>query len=50
MKNILALGSCKLITWPVLSQSVEGTWQLANTKSCLQSELAESDTEKNWKG
>lgn len=49
MKNILALGLA-LITWPALSQSVEGTWQLTNTKSCLQSELAESDTEKELEG
>jgi hypothetical protein len=45
MKNLLALGLA-LISWPVLSQSIQGTWQLTDTKTCFQSEMKESDTEK----
>ncbi len=45
MKNLFALGLA-LISWPLFSQSIEGTWQLTGSKSCLQSELAESETEK----
>ena len=45
MKNLLAL-SLALISWPVLSQSLEGTWQLTNSKTCFQADMRESDTEK----
>jgi hypothetical protein len=45
MKNVLAL-SLALISWPVLSQSLEGTWQLTDSKTCFQAEMKESDTEK----
>jgi len=45
MKNLLAL-SLALISWPVISQSLEGTWQLTDSKTCFQAELKESETEK----
>lgn len=32
-----------------LSQSLEGTWQLTDEKTCFQSELGESETEKELK-
>jgi hypothetical protein len=49
MKNFFAFGLA-LIAWPVLSQSLEGTWQLTDSKTCFQSELKESDTEKELEG
>ena len=49
MKNLFAFGLA-LISWPVLSQSLEGTWQLTDSKTCFQSELKESDTEKELEG
>ncbi len=45
MKNLFAV-SLALISWPVLSQSLEGTWQLTDSKTCFQAEMKESDTEK----
>jgi hypothetical protein len=45
MKKLFALGLA-LISWPVLSQSLEGTWQLTDSKTCFQAEMKESDTEK----
>src|SRR5579859_2489932 len=49
MKNLFAFGLA-LIAWPVLSQSLEGTWQLTDSKTCFQTELKESDTEKELEG
>ena len=45
MKNLITLGLA-LITWPAISQSLEGTWQLTENKTCFQAEMKESDTEK----
>src|SRR5580765_6400287 len=45
MKNLLALGLA-LSSWPVLSQSLEGTWQLTDSKTCFDAEMKKSDTEK----
>jgi hypothetical protein len=45
MKNLIALGLA-LISWPVLSQSLEGTWQLTDSKTCFDAEMKKSDTEK----
>jgi hypothetical protein len=45
MKNLLAF-CLALISWPVLSQSLEGTWQLTDSKTCFQAEMKESETEK----
>lgn len=49
MKNSMAV-CLALISWPVLSQSIQGTWQLTETKTCFQSEMKESDTEKELEG
>ena len=49
MKILIVIGLA-LISWPVVSQSIEGTWQLTESKSCLQSELTESETEKELEG
>ncbi len=49
MKTLFAFGLA-LISGPLLAQSLEGTWQLTNTKSCLQSEMTESETEKELEG
>jgi hypothetical protein len=49
MKNLLVV-CLALISWPVLSQSIQGTWQLSETKTCFQSEMKESDTEKELEG
>ncbi len=45
MKNLVAL-SLALISWPALAQSLEGTWQLTDNKTCFQAEMKESETEK----
>ena len=45
MKNLLTLGLV-LISWPALSQSLVGTWQLTDNKTCFQAEMKESETEK----
>lgn len=45
MKKLIAVGLA-LISWPAISQSLEGTWQLTDTKTCFQAEMKESDTEK----
>ena len=45
MKNLIVLGLA-LISSPLLSQSLIGTWQLTETKTCFQAEMKESDTEK----
>jgi len=45
MKNLVAVGLA-LISWPALSQSLEGTWQLTDNKTCFQAEMKESETEK----
>jgi len=45
MKNLLVF-VLALISWPALSQSLEGTWQLTDSKTCFQTEMKESDTEK----
>ena len=49
MKTLFVLGLA-LISWPVASQSIEGTWQLSGSKGCLQSEFAQSETEKELEG
>jgi len=49
MKNLLAL-CLALISMPMLAQSIEGTWQLTDSKTCFQNELKESDTEKELEG
>src|SRR5882757_10729546 len=45
MKNWVALGLA-LISWPAISQSLEGTWQQTGNKTCFQAEMKESETEK----
>jgi len=45
MKNLLGLGLA-LISWSAIGQSLEGTWQLTENKTCFQAEMKESDTEK----
>jgi hypothetical protein len=45
MKNLIALGLA-VICWPAISQSLEGTWQLTDSKTCFQAEMKESETEK----
>lgn len=45
MKTLTAFGFA-LISWPALSQSLEGTWQLTDHKTCFQTEMKESETEK----
>ncbi|MBS1682817.1 MAG: hypothetical protein JST48_13980 [Bacteroidetes bacterium] len=49
MKNMVAciLG---LITVPVFAQTIEGTWQMTDSRTCFQSEMKESDTEKELEG
>jgi hypothetical protein len=49
MKNLFAF-CFTFISLPMLAQSIEGTWQLTDTKTCFQSELKESDTEKELEG
>ena len=49
MKTLFALGLA-LISWPLLSQSLEGTWQLTSSKTCFQNEMKESKTEKELEG
>lgn len=45
MKNLFAL-SLALISAPLLSQSLTGTWQMTDSKTCFQADMKESDTEK----
>ena len=49
MKTLIACGLA-LISFPVLSQSIEGKWQLTDSKTCFQTEMKESDTEKELEG
>jgi len=49
MKTLFVLGLA-LIAWPLRSQSLEGTWQLTSSKTCFQSEMKESETEKELEG
>jgi hypothetical protein len=49
MKTFFAVGLA-LITWPALAQSLEGTWQLSSSKTCFQTDMKESDTEKELEG
>ncbi len=49
MKNLFTL-CLALISMPILAQSIEGTWQLTDSKTCFQSEMKESDTEKELEG
>jgi hypothetical protein len=45
MKTLFALGLA-LITSPMFAQSLTGTWQLTDSKTCFQADMKESDTEK----
>src|SRR5258706_263506 len=49
MKTLFAFGLA-LIAWPLRSQSLEGTWQLTSSKTCFQTEMKESETEKELEG
>jgi len=46
----LAVFAFVLVLSPAVAQSLEGTWQLTDTKTCFQSEMKESDTEKELEG
>ena len=49
MKNLIAL-LLAFISIPMAAQSIEGTWQLTDSKTCFQNEMKESDTEKELEG
>jgi hypothetical protein len=45
MKTIILV--CSLtIAWSGLAQSLEGTWQVVEEKTCFEAQMTESDTEK----
>src|SRR5258706_3748385 len=45
MKTILSF-VLALISCSAFSQSIQGTWQLTDSKTCFQTNMQESDTEK----
>jgi hypothetical protein len=45
MKTIF-LSMLALISGPLFAQSIQGTWQMTNSKTCFQTEMKESETEK----
>src|SRR5258708_17801604 len=45
MKTILSI-ALALISCTVFSQSIQGTWQMTDSKTCFQTNTKESDTEK----
>ena len=45
MKNMI-IACCLLMVSQIQAQSIVGTWQLTDEKTCFQSELKESQTEK----
>lgn len=45
IKTCIAAGIV-LVAWQANGQSIVGTWQLSEEKTCFQSELEETDTEK----
>lgn len=44
--KILITAGMLLLGWQALAQSIVGTWQLTDEKTCFQSEMKESETEK----
>lgn len=45
MKTMVAI-SLMVLSWSAQAQSLTGTWQVTGEKTCFQSEMTESDTEK----
>jgi hypothetical protein len=49
MKTIISL-ALALISFTAFSQSIQGTWQMTDNKTCFQTNMKETETEKELEG